>query len=105
MAIKSILREELANSQRMKRDYERVLAKLPRGSLVRRTIKGNSYYYLIYRQDGRFRSIYKGTAVPEATLLRYQRAKALRAKYRQNLSKVKRQIAFLRGAVRGKEPV
>lgn len=103
--IKSVLREELANSRRMKLDYERALAKLPKGSLVRRTIKGNRYYYLVYRQDGHFKSVYKGTTVPEATILRYRRTKEMRAKYRRNLSRVKRQIAFLQSVVRGKESI
>ena len=41
MIIKSVLKEELANSLRMKERYEQELAKLPRGSLVKRRIKGH----------------------------------------------------------------
>jgi hypothetical protein len=37
--IKGVLREELENSLRMKEDYERELVKLPRGSLIKKTIK------------------------------------------------------------------
>jgi hypothetical protein len=47
MVIKSILKEELANSLRMKKRYDQELAKLPRGSLVKRNIKGHEYYYLV----------------------------------------------------------
>ena len=36
---------------------------------------------------------------------KYKEAKLLRAKYRKLLSRVKKQIKFLRGALRGKEPV
>jgi len=39
--IKSVLKEELANSLAMKKDYERELAKLPKGSLVKKKIKGH----------------------------------------------------------------
>lgn len=44
--IKSVLKEELANSLAMKGDYERQLANLPKGSLVKKKIKGYEYYYL-----------------------------------------------------------
>ena len=47
--IKSVLKEELENSLRMKSDYERELAKLPKGSLIKKRIKGHEYYYLVFR--------------------------------------------------------
>ena len=40
MSIKGMLREELENSLEMQKNYERELAKLPKGSLVRRMIRG-----------------------------------------------------------------
>ena len=43
--IKSVLKEELANSLAMKKNYERELVKLPKGSLVKKKIKGHEYYY------------------------------------------------------------
>ena len=43
MSIKGILREELENSLEMQKNYERELAKLPNGSLVRRMINGDGY--------------------------------------------------------------
>ena len=105
MVIKSVLREELQNSLRMKKQYERELAKLPKGSLVKRTIKGHEYYYLIYRENGKFKSIYKGKSISKRELKRYQEAKELRAKYRKSLSKLKRQIRYLKGTLRGKEEI
>jgi len=51
--IKSVLKEELANSLAMKRDYERELARLPKGSLVKKKIKGHEYYYLQVREKGK----------------------------------------------------
>lgn len=105
MAIKNVLREELNNSLRMKQRYEQELAKLPKGSLVKRHIKGHEYYYLVFREDGRVRSDYKGKTVSEKELKRYREAKELRAKYRKSLSKLNRQIRYLRGMLRGKEEI
>lgn len=105
MIIKSVLREELQNSLRMKKQYERELAKLPKGSLVKRIIKGHEYYYLVYRENGKFRSIYKGKSVTKRELKKYQEAKELRAKYRHSLSKLKKQIRYLKGVLRGKEEI
>ena len=105
MVIKSVLREELRNSLRMKARYERELAKLPRGSLVKRNIKGHEYYYLVFREGGKVRSVYKGKAVPEREQQKYEEAKKLRAKYRQAVSQLRKQIRFLERALRGREDV
>ena len=102
--IKGVLKEELSNSLRMKKDYERELAKLPKGSLVKKTIKGHGYHYLVIRKGDKIRFIYKGK-VPEAELKKYKEAKRYRAKYRRLLSQVKKQIRFLRSSLRGKESV
>ncbi len=105
MAIKGVLREELASSIRMKARFDAELAELPRGSLVRRRIKGHAYYYLVSREGGKVRSVYKGKVVPAAELRRYQQAKERRAKVRRALSQLKKQIRYLKGALRGKEEV
>lgn len=102
--IKGVLREELENSLRMKRNYERELEKLPRGSLIKKKIKGREYYYLVLRENGKVRFIYK-PAVSKSDIEKYARAKEYRAKYRKLLSQVKKQIRFLRSALRGKVPV
>ena len=70
MVIKSVLKEELVNSGRMKQRYEQELAKLPRGSLVKRTIKGHEYVYLVYRNEGKVKSEYKGKSVSPADIER-----------------------------------
>lgn len=102
--IRSVLKEELANSLAMKKSYERELAKLPKGSLVRKTIKGHEYYYLQVREKGKVRFLYKGKLTDDE-VQRYEQARQYRAKYRRLLSEVKKQIKFLRTALRGKEPV
>ena len=105
MAIKSVLKEELENSIRMKKRYEEELLKLPKGSISKRKIKGHEYYYLVYRDNGKFKSVYKGKSVSEKELEKYAQAKKLRAKYRNSLSKLKKQIRYLKGALRGKEEI
>jgi len=103
--IKGVLSEELENSLRMKRDYERELAKLPKGTLIKKRIKGHEYYYLLLREEGVVKFIYKGKMVSEEEIKRYKEAKEYRAKYRKSLSQIKKQIKFLRSALRGKEPI
>jgi len=104
MSIKGVLREELQNSERMKFRYEEELAALPKGSLVKRIIKGKPYYYLVYREGHKVRSEYRGKSSPEEIAL-YRNAKTKRAQYRSQLSKVKKQIRFLKGTLRGREAI
>jgi hypothetical protein len=102
--IKSVLKEELGNSLRMKKSYERELAKLPKGSLVKKKIRSHEYFYLVLRDGGRVRFIYKGK-VSDEEIEKYRTAKEYRAKYRRLLSEVKKQIRFLKSALRGKQSV
>ena len=102
--LKGVLKEELANSLQMKRNYERELAKLPKGSLIKKNVRGHEYFYLAYRDGEKVKFIYKGK-VSKDEQKRYKSVKQLRAKYRKLLSEVKKQIKFLRSALRGKEPV
>jgi hypothetical protein len=102
--IKGVLKEELENSLQMQKSYERQLAKLPRGSLVKKTIKGREYYYLVFREGPKVKFIYKGKP-SEEEIQKYKKAKEYRARYRKLSSEVKKQIRFLRSALRGKEPV
>ncbi len=102
--IKGVLREELANSLRMKEGYERELGKLPVGSLIKKRIKGHVYYYLVCRKNGKVRFVYKGKSSPQ-DLRRYIAAKKSRARYRKLLSQVKKQIRFLKSSLRGKESI
>lgn len=102
--IKGVLKEELENSLHMKKNYERELAALPQGSLIKKKIKGRDYYYLVRRVRGKVEFLYKGR-VPDEEIKKYKDAKERRAKYRKLLSQVKKQIVFLRSALRGKQPV
>jgi len=105
MAIKGVLKEELENSIRMQVKYEEELKKMPVGSLIKKKIKEHEYYYIVMRENGKVKFIYKGKNVSEALIEEYARAKELRAKYRKLLSQLKKQIKFLRGALRGQEAI
>jgi len=100
MAIKGVLEEELKNSLRLKKSYEHALAKLPKGSLVKKKIKGYEYYYLLLREEGKVKFIYKGKKVSPDTIKEYKEAKQLRAKYRKLLAEVKKQIKFLKQSLK-----
>lgn len=100
--LKGVLEEELASSLKMKKEYERVLADLPKGALVEKRIRGHDYYYLIKREGKKVRFEYKGK-MKESEIKKYEEAKKKRARYRKLLSEVNKQIAFLRKALRGKE--
>jgi hypothetical protein len=88
----------------LKKEYELALKKLPVGALVAKTIKGHCYYYLAKRVGKKIKYDYVGRG-SDALKSKYAEAKKLRAKYINLLSRVKKQISFLRSAVRGKEEI
>jgi len=102
--IKGVLAEELENSLRMKKEYEEALRKLPKGCLAVRKIRGHKYCYLAKRVGKKVKFIYKGR-ISEEEKKKYEETKMLRAKYRNLLSQVKKQIKFLRSSLRGKEAI
>ena len=104
MFIKDMLNEELQNSLQIKQDYEQALAALPRGSLVRKVIGGRPYFYLAHREGKKVKFDYQGKLADEE-VRGYEEAKQSRARYRQRLSEVSKQIRFLRRVLRAKEPV
>lgn len=103
--IKSVLEEELANSLAMEKNYIRELAKLPKGSLIQKQVKGHRYYYLVLRDEGKVQFVYKGKHLSDEEIQTYRQAKEYRAKYRKLLSEIRKQIKFLRSTLRGKKPV
>jgi len=92
--IKSVIKEELSNSYKLKKSYERALEKLPKGALVRKTISGHVYYYLAVRKGEKVKYIYKGKLAPKE-IKKYEQDKKDRKKYRSLLSETKKQITFL----------
>lgn len=100
MVIRGVLEEELKNSLQIKKRYEEELAKLPKGSFIKKKIKGHEYYYLILRENGKVKFIYKGKKISPEILKKYKEAKQMRAKYRELLSQVKKQIKFLKQSLK-----
>jgi hypothetical protein len=102
--IKSVLAEELENSLRMKAAYEKALRRLPKGCLSKRRISGHDYFYIVHREKGKLVFSYKGK-ISEKEQARYNEVKENRSRYRGLLSRAKKQIRFLEGALRGKAPI
>ena len=50
--LNGILKEELERLKSLKKHYAQEMSKLPKGSLIRKKINGNIYYYFNYR-DGK----------------------------------------------------
>ncbi len=104
MGIKDVLREELANSLRMAKDYARDLAAIPPGSLVRKRIKGRFFFYLVYRRGGKVMTAYKGRLSGE-DVRQYKEKSDKRRRLKARLSQVKKQIRYLRSVLRGRYTV
>ena len=104
MAIREILQEELENSLRMERNYRRALERLPKGSLVRKRIRGREYCYLAKRVGDRVEFEYLGK-LPPRLIEKYEQAKIDRAKYRELLAEVRAQLKLLRKVLRGKQAI
>ncbi len=105
MAIKELLEEELASSVRMERDYQHEIARLPRGCVVKKVIRGRAYYYLAFREKGKVRFQYQGRDMDVKKIALHQKAKKDRVRYRKLLSEVRNQIKFMRKALRAKQAV
>lgn len=104
MIIQGVLREELLNLQSMKKIYERELAKLPKGCLVKKNIKGHDYYYIAKRMDKKVVFVYQKN-ISEKEIKKYQDAKKARKKYRKLISEINKEIKFIRRALRGQKTV
>ena len=102
--LKSVLKEELKNSLRMNKEYEKALKRLPKGSLRPRIVKGHCYYYLAVRKGEKVHYIYKGK-LSKDKIAQYKKDQKMRAKFKKLLSKTNQQIKFLQRALRGKEEV
>ena len=103
--IKGVLKEELSNSIKMKANYEKALKKHPGGCVVKKSIKGHSYYYLAVREGKKVRFIYKGKEISSADKNALKKSKSLRLKYKKLIRKLNKQIRYLRVVLRGKEDV
>lgn len=103
--IKSVLKEELENSIRMKKNYEKALKSHPGGCFVQKEIRRHKYYYLAIRDGKKVKFIYKGKKISKDEIAELEKSKRLRNKYKKLLQKLDRQIKYLRKSLRGKEDV
>ena len=100
--IRGVLEEELAKAMLAQGEYEKALAALPRGVLVKKLVKGYQYYYLMSRENGKVQFEYKCKLLGK-DIKYYDEVKKDRTRYRQQLSEVTKRIAFIRKTLRGKE--
>ena len=103
--IKSLLKEELENSIRMKKDYKKALESHPGGCFVQKQIRKHKYYYLAVRDGRKVKFIYQGKELSKEQIANLEKSKRLRKKYKELIQKLDRQIKYLRKSIRGKEDV
>jgi len=96
--VKGVLREELANSERLLKRYRQALAALPKGSLVAKKIKGGVYYYAAYRIGGKVHFEYRGR-LSEAQVAESKKAAEQKARFRRLIAELKEQLIFIRRAL------
>ena len=51
--LNGVLKEELERLKALVINYEQEISGLPKGSLVKKNIRGHIYYYLNYRKEGK----------------------------------------------------
>lgn len=100
-AIIGVLKEELNNSKRLLKNYELELEKLPKGSLVKKKIHHQNFYYLAYREGKKVVFEYKGK-LDESEILQFQNLKNKRSQYKKLMKDVKNQIHFIEKALGSK---
>jgi len=100
--IKGVLEDELMKAALAGKDYEKSLAGLPRGVLVKKYVKGRQYCYLLSRENGKVRFEYKGKLMGKDVRY-YETVKKERASYRKKLSEIRKRIAFIKKVLHGKE--
>lgn len=103
--IKGVLREELENSIKMKKDYEKALKAYPGGCFVQKQLRGHKYYYLAVRDGRKVKFIYKGKKLSKEDIAKLKHSKGLRKKYKELIKKLNKQIKYLKKVLRGKEDV
>lgn len=96
-----VLKEELNNSKRLLKNYDLELKKLPKGSLVKKKIHHQDFYYLAYREGKKIVFEYKGK-LSKDEIHQIEESKKKRLKYKKLMKDVKNQIHFIERVLRGK---
>ena len=101
--IKDLLKEELNNCIRLRKDYKEELRKYPGGSIIIKNIRGHRYYYLAFRDAKKVKFLYKGKKISKDDIAKLKESKRLKAKYKGLIQKLDKRIKYLKKALRGKE--
>lgn len=101
--IKDLLKEELENSLRLKKEYAEELKKQKAGSIIKKNIGGHVYYYLAFREDKKVRFVYKGKHISPEDLRKNKEAKQRKLKYKELMRKLSSRIRYIKRALHGKE--
>ena len=101
--IKGVLKEELINSLDLVNRYQEEITKI-KGCLIRKKIGKRYYYYLAKRQGKKIKFIYKGP-ISEEIRKAYSQQRKMLDKYKKLLLTSKRQVTFIKRALRGKEAI
>lgn len=97
--IKSVIKDEYERNIRMQKAYSNEIELLPRGSVTNKIIKGHTYHYLMYRQDGKVINKYLSPSKFDIELLKekIERRRQLE-KIVRNLKKEQREMEkYLKG--------
>jgi len=89
--LRAILRDSLVYYERLERDLLRRLGKLPRGSVKRRRLKGQVYYYLQQRRGAKVVHRYLGRSEPKDLMKAVQERRLLK----QELAKARAALKLL----------
>jgi hypothetical protein len=80
--IKGVLKEELGNAVRMKKNYEKALESYSGGCFVQKEIRGHKYYYLAVREGKKVKFIYEGKKLAKENIAKLAKSRQLRGKYK-----------------------
>ena len=96
LVIQGVLREELERRKRMLDVYQKEVDKLPKGSIVRKSVNGREYAYLQYREGKKVRCKY----IPKQELPDVMRQIEERRKYQEYIKNIKKEISFIQRALK-----
>ena len=102
--LEGILKQELVRLKETEKSYVREIAKLPRGSLQEKQIKGISYLYLVVSKNSKLSYKYL-SGLSEEVLKKLKADVALRKKYQSLLKELRKDIKRINKILHGKRSV
>lgn len=77
-------------------EAKNLLKTIPKGTLVKKTIKGHDYYYLAYRKGKKVKFDYRGKEKPVKLLKNIKKGRELRFKLKERILDIERILYILR---------